>query len=252
MEVDIAQRAVSRSRTESVDGGAAPGQIIPVPPGQWISGFNGDGSLALGRDILWVGGFEDMDVDDDPAEVPLWDLTTADLQAGPDYAYEGSAGIRLTRGSSNEGDAVTTHLHRMLVGGGTQLSITGMVRASPGAVVLLQVSWYPDTRGPSSIQSTEPIVVQSPGQWQPFRADIQAPADAVAFSVFLRLLPPVSGIVHVDFDNLRAIEWAASPARFSPQYNFALLTGPGELTFTQQVLPGGEAWFTVPTGEPAR
>jgi hypothetical protein len=152
----------------------------------------------------------------------------------------------LTRGSSNISDAVTTHLHRLLVDANTKLSVTGMVRASANASVILQISWYPDTKGASSLQVTQPILVQKPDQWEPFRFDVQAPRDAVAMGIYLRLIPPLDGVVHADFDELRVIAWAAPNTPFSPLYNFALVTGSGDLTFTQQVLPGAESWFTIP------
>jgi hypothetical protein len=93
---------------------------------------------------------------------------------------------------------------------------------------------------------TEPIPIQSYDQWQSFRLDVQVPSNIVAASIFLRLSPPAEGIVAADFDNLRAIEWAPPNSAYSPLYNFALLTGSGELTFSQQVLPGADAWFTIP------
>jgi hypothetical protein len=64
--------------------------------------------------------------------------------------------------------------------------------------------------------------------------------------VYLRLPPPSEGTINADFDNLRIIEWAKPQVQFSPLYNYALLTGSGEVTFTQQILPGAEPWFTAP------
>ena len=249
MEMDFGNRALERTQTLPVDEGTAPDKIVEIPQAQWVSNFTGSGHILLGRDLLWVGGFEDTDVDANASEAPLWDLNSVDLQVGKDYAYEGAAGIRLTRGSANLDDAVTTHLHRILVDGNTKVSITGMMRASAQATVLLQVSWYPDRKGASSLQVTEPLSVQTPDTWQPFRIDVQAPVDSAAMGVFLRLLPPSSGLVHADFDNLRVIAWAAPDTAFSPLYNYALVVGAGELTLTQALLPGAESWFTIPSGQ---
>ena len=249
MEVDISQRAIQNIYTLSLDGGTEPGQIITVPPSRWITGFEGAGSLLLGRDLLWIGGFENGEVDNASRGASLWDLTKDSVRVGQDYAYEGNAGIRLTRSGSNLSDAVTSHLHRILVNAEKKISVTGMMRASPGVTVLIQISWYPDTLGPSSLQTTEPITVESYDQWGSFRFDAQAPADTVAVQIFLRLVPPAQGIATADFDNLRVIEWASDDATFSPLYDAALLTGSGELTFTQQVLPGAEQWFTAPASQ---
>ena len=246
MEVDIDQRVIQNIYIKSLDGGPKPGQVITIPQSQWISDFKGTGKLLLGRDLLWVGGFENEEVDGASRGAPLWDLTKDSIQVGKDYAYEGNTGIRLTRSGSNLNDAVTSHLHRILVTPGTKLSITGMMRASQGATVLMQISWYSDNLGPSFLQTTEPVTVESHDQWQSFRFDAQAPFDAVAVQGFLRLTPPAQGTATADFDNIRVIEWTSDTTTYNPFYDHALLTGSGELTFTQQVLPGAEQWFTVP------
>jgi len=249
MEVDTDQRAIQNVYTRSLDGGPEPGQIIAIPRSQWVSDFKGTGRLLPGRDLLWVGGFENGEVDNASRGAPLWDLTKDSVQVGQEYAYEGDAGIRLTRTGSNLGDAVTSHLHRILIDPETQLSVTGMLRVNPGATILMQISWYTDNSGPSYQQMTEPIRVQSYDQWQSFRFDMQAPSEAAAVQIFLRLVPPAQGIVTADFDNLRIIEWATLQTQYSPFYNFALLTGSGDLTFSQEVLPGAELWFTEPLAD---
>ena len=246
MEVDFDGRALQKTYTASIDAGSAPGQIIPIPQAEWVSGFNGTGRLLLGRDLLWIGGFEN-DVVSASNVLPLWDLQTGNPQIGKDYGYEGTTGLRLTRGASNTGDAVTTNVHRVLIDPHADLSITGMVRLNQGVVAQLQLSWYSATSGPSFKKTTQPIEVQADGTWQPFRLDIQAPQGAVAVGLFLRLRPPDKGTASADFDNIRIIQWASRNASYSPLYNYALLIGSGELTFTQQVLPGGERWLTDPS-----
>ena len=246
MEVDLDGRAIQKAYTRTMDGGSEPGKIITLPQSQWISDFKGTGKLLLGRDLLWIGGFENDEVDAASRMAPLWDLESGDVQVGQDYAYEGKTGIRLTRGGSNIEDVVTTNLHRLRASPGIKLSVTGMIRASQGTTALIQISWYPDTLGPSFLQTTEPIVVESYDQWQSFRFDTQVPSNAVAAQVFLRLTPPTQGVATADFDNIRVIEWANAGAPYSSLYNYALLTGVGDLTYTQEVLPGAEPWITAP------
>ncbi len=248
MEVDLNGHSIRRDFTKTMDGGSETSQIIAVPQSQWISNFSGTGKLVLGRDLLWIGAFENAEVDAAARVPPLWDLVLGGVQAGQDYAYEGNAGIRLARGSSNILDVVTTNLHRLRVNPGTQLSITGMMRAMPETHAVMQISWYADTLGSSFLQTDAPILVESPNQWQSFRFDAQAPSEAIAVQIFLRLVPPSGGAAAADFDNIRVIEWANRNARYSPLYNYALLTGSGDVTFTQEVLPGAEQWFTIPSG----
>jgi poly-gamma-glutamate synthesis protein (capsule biosynthesis protein) len=249
MEIDVAQQALQMEYTKSLDGGAGQGQIISVPPSQSIAGFKGTGTLWLGRDLLWIGGFEDEFVDGAPGNAPFWNTAKESLQVGGDYAYESGTGIRLTRSASNSSDAVTSHLHRVLINPRSHISITGFMRASPGATVLMQMSWYSNTKGPSSLRITEPIAVQSYDHWQSFRFDVQAPPEAVALSVFLRLVPPIQGNSTTDFDNIRIIEWTPEETGYSPFYDYARLTGTGELTFTQKILPGAEEWLTDPIAD---
>ncbi|HXQ37978.1 MAG TPA: CapA family protein, partial [Anaerolineales bacterium] len=247
MEVDLDGHAIQKTYTQTMDSSSETGQIIAIPQSQWISDFKGTGEILLGRDLLWIGGFENDEVDAASHIAPLWDLELGDVQTGQDYAYEGETGIRLTRGGSNIKDVVTTNLHRLRVDPGTNLSVTGMVRASQGTTPLIQVSWYADTIGPSFLQTTEPITLETRDQWQSFRIDTQVPSNAVAVQVFLRLTPSAEGTSTTDFDNIRVIEWASYGAAYSPLYDHVLLTGTGELTFTQQVLPGAEKWFSVPS-----
>jgi hypothetical protein len=251
MEVDLNGRAIRADHTQSIDGGLVPGTIIPVPRAHWISDFEGTDKLLLGRDLLWVGGFENDEIDSALHGAPLWDPDMGGIRMGPDYAYEGEIGIRLARSDKSANDAVTSNLRRVLFEPLTSLSITGMLRTSQGAKVLAQLNWYDTTIGPSFTKETHQIAVQSYGVWQPFRIDAKAPRNAMALRLYLRLSPPGpnEGSITADFDNIRIIEWARPGAQYSPLYNYALLTGTGEITFTQAALPGAEQWFIPPPDE---
>ncbi|MCI0553141.1 MAG: CapA family protein [Anaerolineae bacterium] len=246
MEVDLEGRALQHTYIQTMESASRSGEIIQIPQARWISDFKGTGKLLLGRDLLWVGGFENDEVDSASRVAPLWDLTLGNIQIGQDYAYEGETGIRLTRGANQIEDAVTTNLHRVLVVPNTDISVTGMIRINQGVVVLAQLSWYQATVGPSFVKTTQPIEIQAYGTWQPFRIDVQVPPKTVALGLYLRLTPPDKGTVTADFDNIRIIEWVKPAAQYSPLYNYALLTGTGDLTFAQEILPGAEQWVTGP------
>jgi poly-gamma-glutamate synthesis protein (capsule biosynthesis protein) len=246
MEIDLGGRALQQTYTQTMDGGADPGTILPMPQAQWISGFHGTGTLRLGRDLLWVGSFENDAVESTLGGVPLWDRKLGGVQIGPDYAYEGEQGIRLKRGAQNTQDVVTSSTHRILLQPNTQLSITGMIRVNQGGLAFAQMSWYDTSVGPSVQKIIHPIDANADGSWQPFRLDVRAPVKTAAIRLYLRLAVPSRGTATADFDNLRIIEWASPMAQFSPLYNYALLSGSGELTFTQQILPGAEKWIILP------
>ncbi|MEP6894469.1 MAG: hypothetical protein ABI986_02560, partial [Chloroflexota bacterium] len=58
-----------------------------------------------------------------------------------------------------------------------------------------------------------------------------------------------TGISTADFDNVHVIEWAPANTPFNILYNFAYLTGSGNLTFSQSTLPGADQWITIPNKE---
>jgi poly-gamma-glutamate synthesis protein (capsule biosynthesis protein) len=253
MEMDFNGHALQQTHTHIIDGGSGAGIIIPVPQAQWVSDFKGAGRLQLGRDLLWVGSFENEEVGSASRSAPLWDLNTGGVKIGLDYAYDGEAGIHLERGAQNTGDAVTSNVHRVPIGPYADLSITGMLRLDGAAVVQAQLSWYSSTSGASASKTTQPIAVGSSTSWQPFRLEVQAPKGAVAVGLFLRLSPPTQGTASADFDNIRIIEWAPLNSPYNPLYDYALVRGPGELTFSQQVLPGAEEWLVAdPTIQPIK
>jgi hypothetical protein len=250
MEVDLAGRALQNYYTESMNGGSAPGNIFGIPQAQWISDFKGTGRLLLGRDLLWVGGFENDEIDSASHGAPLWDLESGGIRIGRDYAYEGETGIRLTSDVSDSKDAVSSNLHRVWVNPGANLSIIGIVRLNEGVTAQVQLSWYSTGSGPSFLKETKPIEIPAYGDWQPFRFDVHVPSRVMALGLYLRLKPPDKGTVTADFDDIRIIEWANPRAPFSPLYNYALLTGSGDLTLAQDILPGAEYWLNYPLIDP--
>ena len=200
----------------------------------------------MGRDLLWVGGFENEEVNSLSEGAPLWDIKSGRIPFGREYAYAGGFGIRLSRDGNDNTDAVTSSLRRVTVDPSDQLSITGMVRMNYGAVVHAQMSWYTGTLGPSFSKTLKQIEVDANDTWRAFRLDVQVPPNTRALGLYLRLTLPgrEEGKTIADFDNVRIIKWAKPVTKFSPLYNFALLTGTGEITFTQEYLPGAEAWLT--------
>lgn len=245
MEVDINRSIRMASRSFLLEGES--GTLIQIPDGMWVSDFQGDGALRLGRDLLWVGGFENTMVNDTPSFVPLWgNASTASVQTGPEFAYQGQGGVRLLRVSANTQDTITTNQHRILVKPGSQITVSGMYRASNGALPTLQVSWFPDTFGPSSDKFVQPLPGDQPSVWRSFQFGLTVPENIAALQVFLKLSPPASGSASVDFDNIRIVEWSpALTPEFGPLYNFAWLTGQGTVTLSQAVLPGGEDWLDI-------
>jgi poly-gamma-glutamate capsule biosynthesis protein CapA/YwtB (metallophosphatase superfamily) len=241
MEVDINSLATRHDVTMPFDADSEAGNIVRLEKEWWLSGLSGSGQIRLGRDLLWVGSFEDEDVDEQSQEGALWDLEGPDKELGPEYAYQGNVGLHLQRGSRNLTNLAINPIHRILVEPGTELSVIGMVRGNAASNLEMQLSWYPDTKGPSATQTVESIFIEADDVWQPFRLDATVPVDTVAMGLFIRLFPPVSGLTTVDLDNIGIIAWAPKEAPFSRLYDYVRVVGSGELTLSKDLLPGVES-----------
>ena len=237
-EIDVAGR--TREITATVPITAGNGAIYRLP-GDWrlvrATGFTG---LEAGHDLLWVGSFEDDDVDADAWEGALWALDgSTNKTIGPAYAFAGNAGIQLQHGAQHDGDRVLTTRNRIPVTAGTALSVVGMARAPQDVTMDMQFSWFPETRGPSSTQTVTPLAVPGDGQWHPFQVDVTVPDEGIAAGLFLRLPPPETGLVTVDLDDLALVEWLAPSMPVTAREQFVRVTGDGVLTLARTVLPGG-------------
>lgn len=242
MVVDVDNRRMQQDAKLPIKASAEKSQIFRVASGWAIANFVGTGSLRLGRDLLWVGDFEDEIADEQHKGGALWQFSGVDKLKGDDYAYEGKMGARLQRKGFNESEVVLSPLHRILVDSGSELSIVGMVRSRKDVRSSLQISWYSSTKGKSQAQQIQPLVVRQDNTWTPFRLDVTVPPNTVALGLFLRLQAPKHGKDTVDFDNIRIIKWEPQGTPFSPLYNFVQADGSGELTLRKEYLPGAESW----------
>ncbi|MGI9180295.1 MAG: CapA family protein [Longimicrobiaceae bacterium] len=246
MEVDIAGHASTRDTVIPVHGNSERGTIFRLGPGWSITGAKEGLVVRLGRDLLWTGSFEDEVVGTEyRGRPPLWTFAGPGKEARPEYTFAGSAGVRLRRAARSEADVVFAPLHRILVDPRRELTVLGTFRASTEQTLTgapatgsVQLSWYPDTRGPSVYQTIEPLNTGDDNDWQPFRIDETVPPYAIAVGLYLRLSPPARGQATADFDDVRLIEWAPEGARFSPLYTHFLVKGSGEVRLSRDVLPG--------------
>jgi Bacterial capsule synthesis protein PGA_cap len=198
------------------------------------------GDLELGHDLLWVGSFEDDDVDRDEGEGALWQRGP-DVSIGPSAARTGRLGARMQRSAANCGDVFLNPLHRILVEGGTELSVVGWIRPSDADVsASLQLSWYDDTKGPSRTWSLVDLPVGPPGRWVPFRVDVPAPSWAVAVGPYLRLAAPGSGQLHLDVDDLAVVSWTQSPEH-GRGFGFVRAAGSRTITLAAVAAEGTQA-----------
>jgi poly-gamma-glutamate synthesis protein (capsule biosynthesis protein) len=242
LESDFTGRAQPRQTVVDVSPPAQPGTILPLAPGLVSAEFSG-GDPRYGRDLLWVGSFEDEVVAAAPSA--LWAVTDSDEQVGAGLGFDSSSGAQLQRNVDNTGDLVLSHLYRIPLGAERAVSLIGRVRGSDDAAAAVQLSWYDAMRGESFERTGLPLDPEPGDAWSAFRLDAVVPANAIAVGVFLRLSPPDFGTVTAAFDDLRLIAWDEAGAPFRPLHDHVWLTDSGTLTLTQAVLPGAESWVAV-------
>lgn len=239
MESDLGHRAQRRQRRVRLRGRARTGTLFQLAPGSWLSGFSGPGDVRLGSDLLWVGSFEDEDVERGNGSAALWGLGPASF--GRRFAHRGHVGARIERSESSVHDRILTPAHRMLVKPRSRLSLVGMVRISAAARPRLTLNLYPNTRGPSTVRRRVRLGRRDDRGWRAFRLDLAVPAGIVAAAPYFRLSPPARGRATVDVDDIALIQWVDPRSRPSLLYDWLLVRGRGVGTVRHDALPGAPA-----------
>ena len=255
MEVDLAGAAIANQRLVAVSGDPTIGSVYRVNGGASVAAVapGGDGRVVLGRDLLSFGSFENEAVDPARTNGSFWDLLGTDRRTSAAAAYSGEAGAELRRDRQRQFDAVLSPIHRVLVTPGSQLSIIGRVKTVGEATVSLQMSWYPDTKGPSIARTMQLLVDDADADWRAFRLDVTVPDGIVAAGLFIRLAPPPNGVARARIDDLAMVEWAGADTEPGPLFDYVKVAGDAELVLSHDVLAGGEPWATIddlsPTGD---
>ena len=191
------------------DGGAAvsaplalrgKGNLSAVGP------VTGDGSgweVRWGRELLWLGGFEDEGAD-------LWEVNTEDEMLVDDIAHGGSRSLRLRRLSSASGQT-GTDLEKLLPCDPTkEHSAVAWLRAENASQARVMVRFY-DNRYASYPLSDTDLDPRFDGttDWVRQWCDLVTPAGADYFDMRCGHEPPAAGTGYSWYDDLALIEWDA-------------------------------------------
>ncbi len=216
-------------------------------------------STRLGRDLLWVGGFENEILGADASEGPLWQFEGPDKEISRRFAGEGLYGAALSRDPRDTKDIVLTHKHRFLARPGAMVTVAGRARSTSGRLSV-EVSWYKDTKGGSYKREVFVAPVPADGAWHEFRYDILVPEDISAgepggtpsddvetpgqveakpaFALYFRL--PPEGSAHLAaFDGLRVVEWAPLGTKPTLEHTHSLHPAGARVTLMRACAPGG-------------
>lgn len=244
VEVDVESTA-KVTREEVALRAPANGRVFEVGSG-WAVGRDGDGRVEGGRDLLWLGSFEDPDIDDDDTPEAMWMLGGAGAITR-EAAAAGRYGLELSRNSRDRGSAVAAPRHRLLLEPGRRLTVTGDFRGSPAAGARVRLSFYRDTKGRSSSFRVKRL--SGSGRWRPFRLNVTVPAKTVAVGLYLKLEASQSSDVVAHFDDVRVIQWAPLRERPSALPQYIRARGAARLVLESSRLPGGPApsagWLTA-------
>jgi len=243
MELDGARRRRQRSWKVPLRGDLQKGTIVRALPGVWMTRSQGPGQVQGGRDLLWVGGFEDEAVGVPAGTGVLWNLTAPDKVVDRRAAAEGRLGARLWRSSANRQPAILSPLHRIPVKQGQQLSILGWIRGPAGVQPRLMVGWYSSRRGPSQARLERSIPLLGADRWTPVRLDLTVPTHATALGLNVILDPPGIGRTHLDVDGVRLILWEPPSPTAGLLQDWYRLRGESQLSLRTEYLPGAEPWL---------
>ncbi len=194
-----------------LDTAGAARRVATRLPGPGLRRVDAGCAPGAGRELLWTGDFEALDLADATSaglEAPLWNVTADDpyRRLDPDAAHHGRAGVLLHRASANSSDVILTVAHRVLIGQRHRLTLLLDHRSLFGQpAAALQLSWYNDTLGSSQERTLVPI--EAGDSWGTLRVDVRAPQNAVAVQPFVRLAPPQTGVTQLAVDDVRLVDW---------------------------------------------
>lgn len=252
LEVDLAQRR-RRCRWQAALAGPPPlGGLFHLAPGVWMARAWGPGRVEAGRDLLWVGDFEDDAVGAPARAGLLWNLAPPDKQVLAGTGLQGSLGARLRRSSANRKPLLLAPRHRIPVQPGWRLSILAWVRGPAAARSSLVLAWYGSTRGGSRARLQRPIHLAGGARWQPVRWDVSVPPHTAALGLNVRLDPPASGRVQLELDGLRLLRWQPPAPTAGFGDDWLRVRGPVAVQLLGDYGPGGRSLLPGVAAEAVR
>ena len=206
------------------------GDTIYTRNSGWVNRvIEGAESVELGRDLLPTGTFDDPDIDDERHEGPLWRFGRGDDSNGPEFGYDGSGGIQLSRTADNTERSVLTTAARVPLAGSTTL--LGQYRHETDTRLELLVRWYESTSG-SALDSVLIDLDRTTG-WESLERSLSTPEEATHVRFYFRLYPPADGEKRVaNFDNIQLVEWTDSATSGGKDYNYLRVHESSTIEFT--------------------
>ena len=197
---------------EQVDGFAVSAPIELAGNGNLsgVAGLAGSGQWEVrwGKELLWLGGFEDEGAD-------LWEVNTDDELLVTDITHSGARSLRLRRLDSAFGQTGTDLEKHLPCDPAKEHSAVSWLRADNAWQARTMVRFY-DSRSSESPLADIDVADRFDGatDWVRQWRDLDTPGNATYFEMRCGHEPPVSGTGYSWYDDLAFIEWDDwTPAR---------------------------------------
>ncbi|WP_336003402.1 CapA family protein [Halorientalis halophila] len=182
-----------------------PETVYERDAGGTIEIADASGTVAVGRDRLYTGSFEEILVDGAQYTAPLWRFRRGPTATGPTVGRE-TGGLRLTSYRENSRQSILSPVSRIPIEG-QSYTLTGWYRSETGSSVELLVPWY-SSAGGSSFDGVTVELETTDGDWQQFRYRLVPPDGSSFLNLFALLSPPEDRDSNtITVDDVRLIEW---------------------------------------------
>ena len=166
-------------------------------------------SCELGRDLLNIGDFEELDVDDEYGEPGLWTVSSSRYVQNSE-THSGTGAAVLLRTSSNSGRTSMWLDKELEIEANHAMTLTGWHKGNNSGEFRIYVRFR--TNGGSTITYRREYDFETPDHdWTQFNIDVTAPANAESIKVYFRHYPPdANGEGQLFLDDVEFIDWDPS------------------------------------------
>jgi hypothetical protein len=180
-----------------IDGGASPSVIQSVTSnGEPVSC-----QLGLGKEILWIGGFENEGATE-------WDMNTSSEWLETQNPHSGQYCLGLSRPYTTPYNVVTEIVRRVPIVQYRDHALMGWIRTQNAERAAILIQWWRYRTGNPFLGSdTVQTPISGTGDWTFQYEHMDPPPNANFINIRCNLFPPLSGTSYAYFDDLKLVEW---------------------------------------------
>ncbi len=191
-------------------------------PGESLQWARGPVTARPGREIMWMGTMEDVDVDDEQMDVAHWDVTGGSRFPCLSGAYRGALGLCSVRNDQNTANSIIPFRNRVRVWGDAtdtpnkDLTLYAMVKGENAGPLKAVVRYYASEGDVTFGEETAFVAAGGTFAWTPLYGDLDMPPDRAggtratnprALRVFLHQYPTRRGEGWLAWDDVSVISW---------------------------------------------